>query len=86
MMMEKYPAALQYIDDYGNPPLHVECKMQCKPLIISKCIELYPEALSKVNKKGYLPLHLLLLKKSSSAIIAVFMIAGKVSSSVAKVG
>jgi ankyrin repeat protein len=74
MMMEKYPAALQYIDDYDNLPLHVECKMQCKPLIISKCIELYPEALSKANKKGYLPLHLLLLKKSSSEITGEFMI------------
>jgi hypothetical protein len=44
-MIEKYPAALQYQNIYGYLPIHVECYRQCRSSIISKCIELYPEAL-----------------------------------------
>jgi hypothetical protein len=58
MMIDKYPAALRYMDN--GLPLHIECRNQCRSVIISKCIELYPKALAKMDEKGYQPLHLLL--------------------------
>jgi ankyrin repeat protein len=66
MLVEKYPAALHHQNVSGNLPLHVECKSQCRPVIISKCIELYPESLSVADHLGYLPLHVLLENNKSS--------------------
>jgi ankyrin repeat protein len=43
-MIEKCPAALQHRDKYGYLPLYIECYMQCRPSIIMRCIELYPES------------------------------------------
>jgi ankyrin repeat protein len=43
-MIEKYPAALQHRDNDGFLPLHYECKDQCRPSIILRCIELYSES------------------------------------------
>jgi hypothetical protein len=44
-MIEEYPRALRYENNYRCLPLHVECNNQCRALIISKCIELYPASL-----------------------------------------
>jgi hypothetical protein len=74
MMIAKYPAALQHDNFAGRLPIHIECSYQCRPIIISKCIELYPEALSKAELHGYLPLHRLLSNTSSSIHDALLMI------------
>jgi ankyrin repeat protein len=61
-MIERYPAALQHIDKLGNLPLHIECYKQCRPSIIMRCIELYPESVDdeiislifyKINEHNY---------------------------------
>jgi hypothetical protein len=64
-MIEKYPAALQHPNDYGEYPLHIECIYLCRSIIISTFIELYPEALSKATDGGELPLNWLIQNKSS---------------------
>jgi hypothetical protein len=74
MMSEKYPAALQHRDNFGDLPLHMECYTHCRSSIISRCIELYPEALAIADGQGILPLHSLLLSKSSSVEDALLMI------------
>jgi hypothetical protein len=79
MLIEKYPAAFAYQDQHGNFPLHAECWMKCRSAVIRKCIELYPEALSKVDTWRYLLLHRLLwneikLKESSCIEDALMMI------------
>jgi hypothetical protein len=74
MMMEKYPAALQHRDCIGDLPLHIECKNQCRSSITSRCIELYPEALSIADGQGYLPSHMLILSESSTVADALMMI------------
>jgi ankyrin repeat protein len=45
MMIEKYPAALHHHDGYDYRPFHYECMAQCRPSLISKCIEIDPESL-----------------------------------------
>jgi hypothetical protein len=65
-------ATLAYAND-TNLPLHIECKYQCRSSILSKCIELYPEALSIADIRGYLPLHLLLWNRSSSVEDALML-------------
>jgi hypothetical protein len=74
MLMEKYPAALQHQKNDGDLLLHVECSNRCRSAIISKCIELYPRALAKVDMQRYLPLHQLLKNKASSIDDALMMI------------
>jgi ankyrin repeat protein len=77
MMIEKYPAALRHHTStrYKNYlPLHIECKSQCRSTIISKCIELYPEALAKIDVYNRLPLHKLLQNTSSTADNALMVI------------
>jgi ankyrin repeat protein len=76
LLIEKYPAALQHRNHDGDRPLHIECWHQCRSAIISKCIELYPEALSEVTGggSGNLPLHSLLFDESSSVDDAFMMI------------
>jgi hypothetical protein len=44
-VIEKYPLALKFQANDGYFPLYLECKNQCRASIISKCIEVYPEAL-----------------------------------------
>jgi ankyrin repeat protein len=73
-MIEKYPAALQHQSSNGLLPLHIECKHQCRSSIISKCIELYPVALTKRDDQKFFPLHKLLINKSSSVENALVMI------------
>jgi ankyrin repeat protein len=74
MMIEKYPAALQHRDNFDYLLLHIECKNQCRPSIISQCIERYPEALAIADGQGYLPLYWLIRSKSSSVEDALMMI------------
>jgi hypothetical protein len=46
MIIEKYPAALKRRIDLNTAlPLHIECMFRCRPPIILRCIELYPESL-----------------------------------------
>jgi ankyrin repeat protein len=59
LMIEKYPAALVNRNNDGWLPLHLECMNQRRLAILSKCIDQYPEALSKNDLFGYLPLVLL---------------------------
>jgi ankyrin repeat protein len=46
MMVEKYPDAIRHRNAQRNLPIHIECSAQCRAIILSKCIELYPESLS----------------------------------------
>jgi hypothetical protein len=73
MMIEKYPIALRHPTSFSELPLYIECQNQCRSSIISKCIELYPEALAADNIHGYLPLHQVLKKNTSSTEEALMM-------------
>jgi hypothetical protein len=57
----------------NNDPyfLNSECKNQCRTSIILQHIEQYPESLARADEQGYLPLHRLLWKKSSSIHLAL---------------
>jgi hypothetical protein len=74
MMIEKYPVAVRRSDKYECVSLHIECMNQCRSSIVWKCIELYPEALSMADEKGFLPLHMLLWNESSAIEIALMVI------------
>jgi ankyrin repeat protein len=74
MMIEKYPAALQHENNIRDLPLHIECEQQCRSVIITRCIELYPETLAIVDGSGYLQLHRLIQSKSSSVEDVLMMI------------
>jgi hypothetical protein len=79
MMIEAYPDALRCYEtstfmNEKNLPLHIECMKQCRSAIISKCIELYPEALSIPSGNDSLPLHRLLSNQVSSIEDALMMI------------
>jgi hypothetical protein len=74
MMIEKYPAALQQKNLGENLPLHLECINLCRSSIISKCIELYPDSLSKPRYDRSLPCHNLLSNELSSVEDALMMI------------
>jgi hypothetical protein len=74
MVIEKYPAAVSHKTREGKLPLHLECSYRCRSAIISKRIELYPEALLEADFRGNLPLHGLLRKKSSTVNDAQMMI------------
>jgi ankyrin repeat protein len=74
IMIEKYPAALRHRNDYGELPLHIECRHQCRSSIIRQFIELYPESLSIADEANDLPLHLLLWNEASSGDDAFIMI------------
>jgi ankyrin repeat protein len=64
MVMEKYPAAVQHQTIHGFLPLHIECRNKCRLSLVSKLIDLYPEALSVADQGRSLPLHYVLQKKS----------------------
>jgi hypothetical protein len=74
MMIEKYPAALQHQDNYDQLPLHIECFYPCKSIILSKCVELYPEALTVADWKRCLPLYRVLVNIMSSIEDALMVI------------
>jgi hypothetical protein len=75
MMIEKYPAAVSQRDIHGYLPLRLECMEQCRAIIISKCIELYPEALAIAdNYRGDIPLQAILRNDRSSIDAALSMI------------
>jgi hypothetical protein len=74
MMMEKYPAALRQPIYSGDLPLHIECINRCRSAVITRCIELYPEALAAANDDGSMPLHLLLNRRRSDIKDALIMI------------
>jgi ankyrin repeat protein len=73
-MIEKYPTALYHPNNRGQLPLHMECQRQCRSFIISKCIELNPNALSHIDISKNLPLHFILRKHLSSVEDALMMI------------
>jgi ankyrin repeat protein len=72
-MIEKYPEASQHLNHDGDLPLHIECVQQCRLPILSKCIEIYPEALSVADRKGIPPLHRLLRNTLPSSDISRLM-------------
>jgi ankyrin repeat protein len=72
--IEKYPAALQILTDDGHLPLHLECAGKGRSSIISKCIELYPEALSISDNNRNLPLTWLFINASSTIEDALMLI------------
>jgi hypothetical protein len=53
---------------------HMECKNQCRSSFIKRCIELSPEGLAKCGRYGSLPLHVILMNRSSFAELAFYMI------------
>jgi ankyrin repeat protein len=72
--IEQYPEAIQHQNRYRHCPLHIESRIQCRPAIISKCVEIYPEALAIADRQGCLPLHYFLGRSSSSIDMALMMI------------
>jgi hypothetical protein len=74
MIMETYPAAMEHQNSYGDLPIHLECKYQCRSPIISKCMKRFPKALAVPGQTGQLPLHYLLNNVSSSEADALDMI------------
>jgi hypothetical protein len=72
-MIEKHPDALKHHCRLQYP-LHIECMKQCRSVILAKCVELYPEALTKADWLNYLPLHKLLWNESSTVEDALMMI------------
>jgi hypothetical protein len=74
IMLEKCPATVSHVNNDGSLPLHIECKYHCRSAIISRCIELYPEGLTKGNSDGLMPLHNLLNNKNSVVEDALIMI------------
>jgi ankyrin repeat protein len=81
MMIDKCPEAVQFLENSSIMyvidkylPIHLECKNRCRPAIISKCLELYPEALSISVGSGALPLHLLLQNSSCTTEVALMVI------------
>jgi hypothetical protein len=77
MMIGKYPAALQHRDYVGNLPLHIECGHRRRSSIISRCIELYPEALAIADARGFLPLNSLIFDNRSSSVADALMMIEK---------
>jgi hypothetical protein len=55
MMAEECPESLR-LGRY-ELPIRVECLARCRPIVISKFIQLYPESLALVDYQGYMPLH-----------------------------
>jgi hypothetical protein len=55
-MIEKDPETLRHGTLRDQLPIHVECQKQCRSSVISRCIQLYPESLSKCSTSGSLPL------------------------------
>jgi ankyrin repeat protein len=74
MMMEIHAAGLEVQEKDGHLPLHIECMYQSRLSIISKCIELYPEALFTADETEHLPLHILLVNEAATADQALMMI------------
>jgi hypothetical protein len=69
----KHPAVIESTQSVGILPIYTECHNQCRPTIISKCLELYPESLdekvvylimNKVNESNF--------RRFSSVLSTVF--------------
>jgi hypothetical protein len=75
MMLEIYPTA-QYRQDSGYKlSIHIECDNQSISIIVSTCIEHYPQSLAEANNEsGYLPLHYSLSTYFSSVDVTLMMI------------
>jgi hypothetical protein len=73
MMIEKEPRALRHEGKEDRLPIHIECIYRRRSLIITKCIELYPEALGKADVQGYLPLHRIVSQRSSTLSVDVIL-------------
>jgi ankyrin repeat protein len=65
--IQDYPEALRQKDSNSYCPIQIECDKKCRPVIIWKLIELYPESLAQACKEGRLPLHHLLWTVASSS-------------------
>jgi hypothetical protein len=74
MLINKHRASLEHRNNSGQLPLHMECMCKGRLTILSKCIELYPEALAVTNEKEDLPLHCLLSNRASSIDAALMVI------------
>jgi ankyrin repeat protein len=72
IFIAKYSTALQHPNQAGQLPLHIECKNQCRPAIIARCIELYPESMEVTDNEGNL-LHILLKNRVCTIDIASMM-------------
>jgi hypothetical protein len=69
MMIETHPAALQHQSKaHDRGYISLEGIDQCRALMISKCIEQYPESLAEADHLGRLPLHLILMWYVSSLV------------------
>jgi hypothetical protein len=57
MMINTYPEALQRKTLWKNDLLlHIECKNQCRSIIIWKCIDCYPPSVTTTGNRNNLPL------------------------------
>jgi hypothetical protein len=74
MFMGKNLDTLKHKDTRGKLPIDIECENQCRSIIISKCIELYPECLSMTEIRGFPILNGFLVNESSSVDATLVMI------------
>jgi ankyrin repeat protein len=69
------PFRLQHQDSKHQCPIHIECMNRCRSAIISRCIELYPQALFvESNLYDALPLQTLVYNSRSTIDDALLMI------------
>jgi hypothetical protein len=76
LMIEKYPDALKYRGNkwYQYLPLHIECRNQCRSVLLSACMEKYPGAVSAVDAWSCIQLYYLLRNANSSIDDVLLMI------------
>jgi hypothetical protein len=43
LLIEKYPVALRHQNLKGQLPLHIECMIQCRIVLVRKYLALYPQ-------------------------------------------
>jgi hypothetical protein len=67
-------AAFQHQNNAGELPRHIECDRQCRSSIISKYIELYPEALAHSDFSKCQPLLLVLDDEPSTIDVTLLII------------
>jgi hypothetical protein len=53
-VIEKYPAALKHRFVCGILPIQIEAFHRCRYLIMSKCLELYPESLDEATLRWFM--------------------------------
>jgi len=59
ILLQTFPECAKFGDENGDLPLHIAagCRNVSSPHLISLVMSCYPDALTRKNKRGMLPLH-----------------------------